>query len=483
MSKTDVEAQLDEVFSRGVAEFVDPGHVFRQKVLKKAKGQYTKDIIVKFGVDPTRPDIHLGHAVVFRKLRKLQDLGCKVVFVVGDFTTSIGDPTGRSKARPELAKAEIEANMNTYVEQVGKILLLEPEVFSWIPNSDWFTSITDLNLPSDSKIGFQVIHDGVKITTPVDPNTIVGKAIVFENSRRQVITQTSPIRKQISVVTLAGFLWVLRHITHAQLIKRDMFQARLDKNEDLYMHEMMYPVLQGIDSSIINVLYGSCDMEIGGTDQTFNMLMGRQIQEINKKNYQEIGVSPDLQAVMTIALLRGTDGVEKMSKSLDNYIAITDAPNDMYGKILSIPDSLIVEYFTLCTYAPMSEIVEIKHELEHGKKNPKDIKMRLAREVVAIYHGDDKALAAEIAFTNIFKGGAMPHDAPEISVKVGDKLIDILLSAKIVPSKTDFRRLVKEGAIGMVETGEKIDNPEFVLNKPANIRIGKRRFVKILLST
>ena len=479
MNETKVEAQLDEVFTRGVANFVDPQEVFRQKVIKKAKGEYTKDIIIKFGVDPTRPDIHLGHAVVFRKLRKFQDLGCKVVFVVGDFTTSIGDPSGRNKARPELARTDIEANMKTYTDQVGKILRLEPEVFSWVPNSDWFTSITDLNLPSDSKIGFQVMHDGVKITTPVDPTTIVGKAIVFENTRKQLSVQTAPIRKQISVVTLAGFLWTLRHITHAQLIKRDMFQDRLARNEDLYMHEMMYPVLQGIDSSIINILYGSCDMEIGGTDQTFNMLMGRQIQEINKNNYQEIGASTDLQAVMTMDLIRGTDGTEKMSKSLDNYIAITDAPNDMYGKILSIPDFLIVEYFTLCTYTSQNEIAEIARDLEYGKKNPKDIKMRLAREIVAIYYGDDKAVLAEHAFTNTFKDGVMPHDAPQVAVKAGDKLIDVLLSAKIVPSKTEFRRLIREGAISVVETGEKIDNPDFAITASLNIRVGKKRFIKI----
>lgn len=481
MNSIDIEAQLDDVFSRGVANLVDPQGLFKQKVLKKAKGEYAKDIIVKFGVDPTRPDIHLGHAVIFRKLRKLQDLGCKVVFVVGDFTTTIGDPTGKNKARPEISREKIEENMKTYLDQVGKILRTDPEVFSWVPNSDWFTSITDLNLPADSKIGFHVEHDGVKITTPVDPNSIVGKAIVFENTRKQVSAQTSPIRKQISVVTLTGFLWTLRHITHAQLIKRDMFQDRIAKNEDLYMHEMMYPVLQGIDSSVINTLYGSCDMEIGGTDQTFNMLMGRQIQEINKANYEALGSSTDLQAVMTVDILSGTDGVEKMSKSLDNYISITDEPNNMYGKILSIPDSLIVQYFTLCTYAPLAEISEIARDLEHGTKNPKDIKMRLAREIVATYHGEDKAVIAEAAFTNTFKHGEVPHDAPEAMVAVGEKLLDVLLREKIVPSKTEFRRLVKEGAISIVETSEKIDTPDYLISKSINVRVGKRRFIKLIV--
>ncbi|HAO64459.1 TPA: tyrosine--tRNA ligase [Candidatus Taylorbacteria bacterium] len=406
---------------------------------------------------------------------------CKVVFVVGDFTTTIGDPTGKNKARPEISREKIESNMKTYLEQVGKILLTDEKSFSWVPNSDWFTSVTDINLPADSKIGFQVVHDGVKITTPVDPNTIVGKAIVFENTRKQVSEQTSVLRRQISVVTLTSFLWTLRHITHAQLIKRDMFQDRLAKNEDLYMHEMMYPVLQGIDSSVITTLYGSCDMEIGGTDQTFNMLMGRQIQEINKINYETAGVSSDLQAVVTMDILSGTDGVEKMSKSLDNYISIADEANDMYGKVLSIPDALIVQYFRLCTYMPMAEIEEVARDLEHGAKNPKDIKMRLAREIVAMYHGQEKALMAEAAFTNTFKHGEVPHDAAEVVITAGEKLIDVLLREHVVPSKTEFRRLIKEGAISVVETAEKIDTPDFVITKSANFRIGKRRFIKIVL--
>ena len=479
MNSIDIEAQIEEIFSRGVANLVDPQGVFKQKVLKKAKGEYEGDVIIKWGADPTRPDIHLGHAVIMRKIRKLQDLGCKVVFVVGDFTTMIGDPTGKNKARPEISREKVEENMKTYTEQVGKILRTDEAVFSWVPNSDWFTSITDLNLPADSKIGFHVEHDGVKITTPVDPSTIVGKAIVFENTRKQIAIQSSVVKKQISVVTLTGFLWTLRHITHAQLIKRDMFQDRITKNEDLYMHEMMYPVLQGIDSSVINTIYGSCDLEIGGTDQTFNMLMGRQIQEINKVNHEAAGVSTDLQAVMTVDILSGIDGAEKMSKSLDNYISITDEANNMYGKVLSIPDSLIVQYFNLCTFMPLAEVAEIARELEHGKKNPKDIKMRLAREIVATYHGQDKALIAESAFTNTFKHGEVPHDAREVTVVSGAKLIDVLIQEHVVPSKTEFRRLIKEGAISIVETEERIDTSDFVIEKSMNVRVGKRRFLKI----
>ncbi len=479
MSETSIETTINEVLTRGVASFIDPNGVFKAKLLKKAEGKYPNDIIVKFGVDPTRPDIHLGHAVIFRKLRALQELGCKIVFVIGDFTTSIGDPTGKNKARPEIDRAAIEANMKTYIEQAGKILRTEPEVFSWITNSDWFTSITDLNLPADYNVGFQVTHDGIEITTPVDPNSVVGKAIVFEKTRMQVKMQQYALRKQISVITLGAFFWTLRHITHAQLIKRDMFQGRLAKGEDLYMHEMLYPVLQGIDSSVINVVYGSCDLEIGGTDQTFNMLMGRQIQEINAHAYTNIGANTDLQAVAALSLLVGTDGTEKMSKSLDNYIAVTDEPNNMYGKVMSIPDTAIVQYFTLCTYTPATELTAIAHDLEKGKKNPRNIKMRLAREIVAIYHGEESSKSAEDSFVNTFKKGTMPTDAPEVVAKEGDKLVDVLLTAKLIPSKSEFRRLLREGAIAEIDGDTKITDPEQTITKALNLRVGKKRFLKI----
>ena len=286
---------INEIFTRGVGTFIDPNDVFRNKIIAKARGEYHEDIIVKFGVDPTRPDIHLGHAVVLRKLRQMQVLGCKVVFLIGDYTAQIGDPTGKSKVRPEVEQSAVEANMKTYLDQVGKILSSDKTVFSWIRNSDWFTTITDLDLPDDYKVNMKIDAPGLpskEISIP--PNSFVGKAIVFEETRMQ----KSIGAKSIAVVTMRSLLWGLKHITLAQLIERDMFQQRVKDGESLFMHEMLYPVFQGIDSDILAQVYGTCDLEVGGTDQTFNMLMGRKIMEVNKRIPQ---------AVLSCELLVGLD--------------------------------------------------------------------------------------------------------------------------------------------------------------------------------
>src|SRR3989344_3353304 len=295
---------VEEVLSRSVSTFVDPQGAFKDKLLKKINGQYKKDIVIKLGVDPSRPDIHFGHAVVLRKLRQFQDMGCKVVFLVGDFTARIGDPSGKSKIRPEIEQAEVDHNAKTYIEQVGKILRTEPSIFSWIRNSDWFTNITDLNLPDNYKVDMDVTVKGKTTKIEITPNSFVGKAVVFEQTRMQV--------------------------RDLHLIDRDMFQERIKSGGELYMHEMMYPILQGIDSFVLSQIYGSCDLEIGGNDQTFNMLMGRDIMKANKTEEQ---------AVLSLEILPGLDGKEKMSKSLNNYITITDSPSEMFGKIMSIPDS------------------------------------------------------------------------------------------------------------------------------------------------
>jgi len=411
MNSDQKNSEIEELFERGAEEFIDPEGKFKEKLLKKAKEEYEKDIIVKFGVDPTRPDIHLGHAVVFRKLRKFQDLGCKVVFLVGDYTAQIGDPTGRSKIRPEIEQKEVEANMKTYLDQVGKILRTNKKSFSWIRNSDWFTAITDLELPKGDKVKMSFEKEGKKTEIDFDANSFVGKAAVFEKTRMQ--GAVAGFKGLISVITLKSLLWTLKHITHSRLVERDMFQERIKGGKELFMHEMLYPVLQGVDSFVISEIYGSCDLEIGGTDQTFNMLMGRDILKINKKEQQ---------AVMSLELLEGTDGKEKMSKSLDNYIAITDEPNDMYGKIMSLPDTSIVNYFNLCTYTPQEEIKKIESEMKKGKMNPKDAKMRLAREIVVIYHGEDKAEQAEQNFIKTFQKGGLPEDLEEIIVQQGREI-------------------------------------------------------------
>lgn len=457
---------INEIFTRGVGTFIDPNDVFRNKIIAKARGEYHEDIIVKFGVDPTRPDIHLGHAVVLRKLRQMQDLGCKVVFLIGDYTAQIGDPTGKSKVRPEVEQSAVEANMKTYLDQVGKILSSDKTVFSWIRNSDWFTTITDLDLPDDYKVNMKIDAPGLpskEISIP--PNSFVGKAIVFEETRMQ----KSIGAKSIAVVTMRSLLWGLKHITLAQLIERDMFQQRVKDGESLFMHEMLYPVFQGIDSDILAQVYGTCDLEVGGTDQTFNMLMGRKIMEVNKRIPQ---------AVLSCELLVGLDGKEKMSKSLDNYVGIIDEPKDMFGKLMSIPDVTMSTYLELCTFTGMDDVGEITKKLALGKVHPRDVKMDLAQQIVEIYHGREAGILARESFVNTFQKKEMPSDMPSISVASGTLLVDVLIAQKLIASKTEFRRLIDEGAIR--EDGElKITDPFFAVTGDMVLKIGKHRFVKL----
>jgi len=449
--------QIEDVLSRGVGEFIDPENSFKDKLQKKAQGAYPKDIIIKWGVDPTRPDIHLGHAVILRKLRTLQDLGCKVVFLVGDFTAHIGDPTGKSKVRPEIEQKEIEANMKTYLDQVGKILRTEPGVFSWIRNSDWFYGITDLN----PKEGL-VVRIG---TTLVNPKSFVGKAKLYEDTRMQ----KTHLKKQTTIgITLSTFMWALKHITYGRLIQRDMFQERIKNGQELYMHEMMYPVLQGMDSNVIYQIYGACDLEIGGTDQTFNMLVGRDIMKATKQKQQ---------AVLSCELLVGTDGKEKMSKSLDNYISIIDTPTEMYGKIMSIPDDKIESYFNLCTYLSVDEIKKLSADMQNEKVNPRDVKMRLAYQITALYHGENMAKVAEDAFTKTFQKKETPDDIALESTDMGVLLSDALSSLNLVSSKKDFQRLVWEGAIKVND--EKITDIHYKVETEIIVKVGKKKFIKL----
>src|SRR3989338_3720860 len=369
-----VEERMENLFTRGVASFVDPSSKFKEKLLKKAKGEISEDVIIKFGVDPTRPDLHLGHAVVLHKLRKFQDLGCKVVFLVGDFTASIGDPTGKSKVRPMVEQKEIEENMETYLRQVSKILLTTSQVFSWIRNSDWFYGVSDM-LPKE---GLNLDFWG----RGINPSSFLGKAFLYEKTRMQV---------------------------------RD-----LKKQEE--------------------------------------------------------------QAVMSIDILVGTEGKEKMSKSLDNYISINDEPRDMFGKVMSIPDTVILNYYQLCTSADKERLKGIEVKLKDPKINPRDIKLDLAQEIVAIYHGADNALGVREAFLATFQKKEIPEGIEEIRTNEGEILADLLVRSKAVSSKSDLRRLVEEGAVKRLrEAGaeEKIVNYLEVAT-PGVYKIGKRRFVKII---
>jgi len=477
MKRTD--ADIDELLSRGVSAFIDPDGAFKKK-LKTAPER----IVIKFGVDLTRPDLHLGHAVVLRKLRQFQDLGCKVIFLIGDYTTMIGDPTGKSKVRPEVSQQEIETNLKTFLTQVNKILkvefdsagnVIDTPIFSWIRNSDWFVSITDIAPGPDSKTNITIAEDGKEKNYPIPPNSFVGKTVLFENTRMQ---KNRLKNDNIYTRSLSNILWVLRHITHARLIERDMFQERITSGQELYMHELMYPVLQGIDSEVLHRIYGSCDLEVGGSDQTFNMLMGRDVMKLNKQ---------EPQAVLAFDLLVGTDGKEKMSKSLDNYVGITDTPEDMYGKIMSVPDSVIPHYFELCTFTPSDDVLEIKKMLEDGGKksqNPRDIKMRLAREIVAIYHGEKSAQKAEDNFVHTFQKGGAPENVAEVKTEKGTALSEVLVAEKMAESKTDFRRLISEGAIKIISADgaeEKITDPAAVISEDTLIKVGKHRFIRIVI--
>ncbi|MCF7833785.1 MAG: tyrosine--tRNA ligase [Candidatus Pacebacteria bacterium] len=458
MTKEEKNKIIEEIFSRGVVDFVDPEGVFRKKLESNPE-----KIVIKLGADPTRPDIHLGHAVILRKLRQFQDLGCKVVFIVGDFTAQIGDPTGKSKVRPDLAYEEVRKNMQSYLDQIKLILRQEPEVFAWVNNMDWFISVTDLVFDEKK---FVTIKDQKGNEVSVPSNTFVGKAAEYDILQRQKF-----FNKNISNITVRTLFSTLKSITHSRLIARDMFQKRIKDGEELYMHEMLYPVIQGIDSYILNNIFGSCDMEVGGTDQHFNMLMGRDVMKINK-------IEP--QSVMTFELLEGLDGKEKMSKSLDNYIGISDEPSDMYGKVMSLPDFLIEKYFKLCTFSTIEEIEELVSGIQKGSVHPKDAKMQLARQIVEIYHGRAKAEKAEEDFVNVFQNKAIPEDLLEIQIKEKETLADALVSFKVLSSKAEWRRLVEEGAITNLTTGEKIVDPKISPNVGEKLKIGKRRFVKIV---
>lgn len=450
--KNDIESKIDGILNRGVGEFIDPDGLFRKKLVAKARGEYNKDIVIKYGVDPTRPDIHLGHAVCFRKLRQLQDLGCKIVFLVGDYTAMIGDPTGKSQTRPEIGQAEVEQNMGTYLAQIDRILNINPNVFTWIRNSDWFVGVTDI----------------------AGDLNFLEKSALFERSRMQI---THLGKSSALGITLLSILRVLRHITFAQLKEREMFKERIKNGKDLYMHEMLYPVFQGIDSLMINKIYGSCDIEIGGTDQTFNMLMGRDVQKNDRNDLIKMGFNTDQQAVLSLKLLEGTDGNEKMSKSLDNYIGITEEPNLMFGKVMSIPDSSMLNYYELCT----------ELSLDDAKKNiannPRDAKVILASEIVKIYHGQEKANEAEHYFIQTFSKRETPEDVRPSQAPEEEEvpILDFMISEKLASSKGDARRKIEQGGVSI--DGEKVITGELILTSDLHdgkiMKVGKINFVRI----
>jgi tyrosyl-tRNA synthetase len=434
----DQKQKIDELLTRGVGEFVDPDGIFRKKLENNPE-----KIVIKFGIDPTRPDIHLGHAVVLRKLRQFQDMGCKIIFLIGDYTAQVGDPSGKNKTRPEISIKDITDNTNTYLQQVSSLLdISDKKKYEWIANSAWYQSATDYPV-GDMK------H----------------KADSWEKDR----TRYKSFRQDgaLPTTTLWNFMFVLKHITHANLVDRDMFQKRIKNSEHLYMHEMMYPILQGIDSDSIALLFGSCDLEVGGTDQHFNMLMGRDIMQINKKMPQ---------AVLSFKILEGLDGKEKMSKSLDNYIGITDEASNMYGKIMSIPDSSIGNYFELCTFTAMDEVESIRKSISEGKGSPRDTKMNLAKQIVEIYHGKKEADRAEEGFVKTFQKKEIPDEIEEVSGE--GKPVEILVANNIAESISVARRLFDAGAVTDMTDNKKLTQKD-TFESGHVYKIGKHHFIKI----
>lgn len=361
-----------------------------------------RELRIKHGIDPTGPKIHLGRAATLRKLKAFQDLGHKIVIIIGDFTAQIGDASDKLAKRPMLTREDVRENFKDYENQIGKIIDLSKVEYAY--NSDWL-----------DKLGFQEIS------------------------------------------TLADCFSV------QQMIARRNFSERYEKGDEISLREFTYPLMQGYDSVAIKA-----DVEIGGTDQLFNLKAGRIIQ----KHYGE-----KEQDIMTCTMLEGTDG-RKMSTSWGNVITIVDEPADMYGKLMSVKDELIIKYLTLCTELPMTEIKNLEKEMQEGK-NPKEIKMRLAYEVVKLYHGEAGAKLGEEDFVTKFQKKEIPEDLREIEVTKGELLVDVLVVNKIAKSKTDAKRLINEGAVMNLETEEKIKDEKFVVSENLKLKVGKKDFIQI----
>lgn len=390
------EQKIKQILERGVCEVIEKDSL--EKKLKSGKR-----LTVKLGADPSRPDLHLGHTVVLRKLKEFQNLGHKIIFLIGDYTGMIGDPSGKSAMRNQLSLKEVNVNAKTYLKQVDKVLDVKKAEIRY--NSEWF------------------------------------KNMKFD----EIINLTSKFTAQ-------------------RILERDDFEKRLKEGAPLGAHELLYPIMQAYDSVMLKA-----DVELGGTDQKFNILAGRRLQE-------KMNLPP--QDVITMPLLVGLDGKNKMSKSLDNYIGITESAENMFGKIMSIPDNLIINYFKLLTDLDTHEIKNIAVKMENGE-NPRDFKLLLADKIVKMYHDDNTAQKAKENFIKVFSKREMPEEAEEVVFVVDKNIIDELVNSKIVESKGKARRLVEQGGVKI--NGEKI-GVDYIINKNDDDKIlqaGKMRFYKI----
>lgn len=391
------------IISKGVDEII--GIEDLKNKLEKSQKE-NKPMVVKLGLDPSAPDIHLGHTVVLRKMKQLQDLGHKVIIIIGDFTGKIGDPTGKSKARKALSTEQVLENAKTYEEQILKVL--DKEKTEIVFNSKWLSKLT------------------------------------FEEA-----------------ISLAATTTV------ARMLEREDFKKRYESQTPISLHEFFYPLMQGFDSVEIKA-----DIELGGTDQRFNVLMGRTLQK-------EFNQEP--QVTIFMPLLEGLDGKDKMSKSLGNYIGIDEQANIMYEKAMTIPDELIIKYFELVTDIHPDIVDKIKLDLEENRVNPRDIKMNLAKEIVKLYYEEEKAIEAENRFKEVFQKGQIPNDIKTVEVLKSDfDLIDELVKNKLVSSKSEVRRLITQG--GVKVNNEKLDDIKNVkINDTMIVQVGKKKFIKICL--
>src|SRR3989338_1486821 len=411
-------ANLD-LLRRGVVDVINDAEL-------RARLATGRPLVVKAGFDPTAPDLHLGHTVLLRKLRHFQDLGHKVIFLIGDATGLVGDPTGQSATRRPLSWEEVRANAATYQQQVKRLLLADAKHFEVRYNSEWF----------------------------------LGR---------------SPQMRTMGLETFDFFRFVqlASHVTVARLIERDDFSKRLKAGKPVSFLELFYPLMQAYDSLKIAEQHGSCDVELGGTDQTFNLLMGRQLLEA-------YGKPP--QVVMTMPLLEGTDWVQKMSKSLGNHIGIQDAAGEMFGKIMSIPDTLIVKYFTLLTDVDAARLKELEQSLAARSVNPRDAKADLGAELVRMYHGEEAAAKARQEFTRIFSKKEQPKDMPEAALPAGEPvdLLELLVAAGLAKTKNEARRLLKQGSVklnGAKVTGTTLPRAQLY---GGTLQVGSRHFRRLV---
>ena len=401
MSFLPVDEQLT-LIRRGAEEII-PEDILKKK-LERSKETDTP-LIIKLGCDPSRPDLHIGHGVVLRKLRHFQDLGHQAVLVIGDFTAMIGDPSGRNKTRPQLTLEEARSNAESYVEQ-SKVIL-DIDKLKIVYNSDWLNNMN--------------FNDVVKLASSY---------------------------------------------TVARMLERDDFTKRFQSETPILLHEFLYPLAQGQDSVELNA-----DVELGGTDQKFNLLVGRDLQKANGQNPQ---------CIITLPLLEGTDGIDKMSKSYGNDIGLHDKPEDMYGKTLSISDNMIVKWFTLAADADETVVKSAESRLADSSINPMEVKRELARAVVELYYDAETANNAENHFNTVVVGKGIPDDIPEYTLSSEDQIINVIFNAGLLKSKGEARRMIKQGAVKL--DSESITDIQATITPSGEqiLKVGKRRFLKVI---